>query len=69
MADKSCYTCPYCNSGKTSVIRTYGYGPYILRTRKCLACGKRHKTLELELDRVDGDLTLPLPHFKLVELY
>ncbi len=69
MATGSSYTCPYCNSGKTTVIKTFGYGPYILRTRKCLACGEKHKTLELELDRVDGELTTPLPHFKLVELY
>lgn len=44
--------CIECGTGDTSVSKTTKSDHYVIRYRKCVACGANFKTMELSVDYV-----------------
>lgn len=47
---KRSYQCPACGASETVVWQTRAFSSLIMRERKCLVCGFKHKTVETRLD-------------------
>lgn len=45
-------TCPVC-AGETKVIATRDQQDHVLRKRKCMVCGYRFLTVELDIDMLN----------------
>lgn len=53
------YLCPFCKNGTTEIKETTSLASVVLRKRRCLVCGKSHRTSE-RAEMVDGALQLML---------